>query len=190
MKRQPQAKGFTLIEVLVVVAIVGILLAVGVPSFRESIERNAVSGHTSTFMNSIRYARSEAIRSGLPVAMCRSTNAESGAPTCAAGTGGFQGWATGWIVFINRDDGNTFTANSDILLRAQGPITNSGGIITESGLAVTFKFRPTGLLSAGANGMVFNSRSDDSNQQRRVCVTFSGRARLITDPTVICGGGT
>lgn len=186
MKRLARARGFTLIEVLVVMAIVSILLAVGAPSFRESIERNAVSGHTNTFMNSIRYARSEAIRSGLTVAMCRSTNPESGSPSCAATTGTLTGgWASGWIVFINRDNDGTFDAD-DILLRAQGPITNSGGIVSGGTGVIVFRFRPTGLMSAGATEMTFSTASGNNSLERRVCVSFVGRARLITDPSATC----
>jgi len=182
MKRFASARGFTLIEILVVISIIGILLAVGVPSFQESIERNAVSGHANTFMNSIRYARSEAIRSGLPVAICRSTNAESGSPSCATSSGD---WASGWIVFVNRDNDGTFDSD-DILLRVHGAITNSGGIVHNGTGNVVFRFRPTGLMSSGAGRVTFNTRSFAAARERGVCVSFSGRARLLTDAFAAC----
>ncbi len=182
MKRFAPARGFTLIEVLVVMSIVSILLALGAPSFRESIERNAVSGHANTFMNSIRYARSEAIRSGLTVAMCRSTNPESSSPSCAAGAGD---WVSGWIIFVNRDNDGTFDAD-DILLRVQGPITNSGGILYLGSANVVLRFRPTGLMSSGAGRVTFNAPSFNVDRERGVCVSLAGRARLLTDAFAAC----
>lgn len=180
MKRSLRAQGFTLIEILVVIVIVGILLALGVPSFQDSIERNAVTSHANTFMNSLRYARSEAIRSGLTVAMCRSINAESGNPSCSAGGGGTVGWATGWVIFVDRNN-NGVINNGETILRVQGPVSNSGGIVNASG-SVVYTFRPTGVMvSAAASETTFNSRSGNTRAERRVCVGFTGRARLITN---------
>lgn len=188
MDKKAANRGFTLIEILVVVSIVAVLLGLGVPSMREAIERNTVSGHINTFIGGLRYARSEAIRAGVPVVMCQSINAETSAPTCAAAGG--DGWARGWLIFVNRDldAGNVYSAaGGDTLLKAQGALSGSGGIAQVSGATVTkFVFRPTGLLSAGASSYTFNSASLASTQQRLVCISMQGRARILTDSFAAC----
>jgi type IV fimbrial biogenesis protein FimT len=187
MFKKNASRGFTLVEMLVTIAIVAMLTVLGLPSLRGTLERNAVSGQVNTFIGSLRYARSEAIKRGLSIKMCRAVNAESaGTPACATGSGNASpGWATGWIVFIDRNDNGTVDA-TDILLRAQEEITSSGGIVAGAA-TIVFIFRPNGMLaSSGAGQFTFKSKSLDATQERRVCVSIQGRARIAADATVAC----
>ncbi len=181
-------RGFTLIELLVVVSIVAVLAALAAPSMRDAIERNAVSGHVNTFIGSLRYARAEAIRTGVSVVMCRSENSEAGNPTCAAGSGA-NGWASGWIIFVNRDldASNNFNSGAgDSLLKVQGALTDSGGIEKTTAGTVKFVFRPTGLMSTGASAFTFNSASLTGSRQKLVCISMQGRARVLVDSFAAC----
>lgn len=83
--------GFTLTEVLVVVAIVAILLSVGVPSYRYITTSYRMSAEINALVGDLMYARAEAIKEGQPVAICVSTDGL----TCSGGTT----WQSGWIVF-------------------------------------------------------------------------------------------
>jgi type IV fimbrial biogenesis protein FimT len=189
MDKKAANRGFTLIEILVVVSIMAVLLALGVPSMREAIERNTVSGHINTFIGGLRYARSEAIRAGVPVVMCQSTNAETSAPTCA---GAGASWADGWLIFVNRDldAGNIYSsAGGDTLLKVQGPLSGSGNVTQTSGAANTkFVFRSTGLLTTGVSSFTFDSTSLDPRQKRLICVSMQGRARILATATEACTG--
>lgn len=185
MFKRSLCRGFTLIELMVTISIGVILMTMGVPMMRNLIERNAVAGHVNSFVGAVQLARSEAIKRGISVVVCRSANAEtSSTPTCAAsGTG----WESGWIVFADRDINdqmNWASGSSDVLLRVQGVINDSGGI--EQNAFRKLVFRPTGLMSAGASQITFNSRSLASSQQRRVCVTMAGRTRVINNSTDTC----
>ncbi len=95
-------RGFTLIEILVVLTISAILVAMSIPMFDGLIRSNRISSATNSFVASMDLARSEAVRRNGLVAVCRSVNADSANPTCSnAAVGNFAAddWATGWIVF-------------------------------------------------------------------------------------------
>jgi type IV fimbrial biogenesis protein FimT len=180
MQTHHRQSGMTLIELMVAVAILGILLAIGIPSMRDMSETEAVRGHTNTFFSTLRYARSEAIRNRAQVVICPSNNSESASPTCSDGV--TDHWEPGWIIFVNRDgDTNyTFDAATDTLLRVQGPISTSGGIIEVAGGAPNkLVYRSTGILLAGGGASyTFDSKSMNTNQRKRVCISVQGRARI------------
>ncbi|MGH8608493.1 MAG: GspH/FimT family pseudopilin [Gammaproteobacteria bacterium] len=88
------ASGFTLIELMVAVAVLAIALGAGVPSMSEFIQNSRLAAHTNDLLASLHLARTEAIKRNARVTLCPSTNAA----TCAApGTG----WGMGWMVFAD-----------------------------------------------------------------------------------------
>lgn len=144
-----------------------------------------MSGSVNTFLGDLRYARSEAIRRGGRVVMCRSDNPEAAAPACAAdaGTSG-KGWATGWLVFSDRDGTNTWTTN-DTTLRVQSALVGMDSMLESTATAsTTFKFTATGRLQDGATTKLnFGGGQFDAAQKRVVCISLSGRARISDDGT-------
>lgn len=180
--KKVRASGFTLIEMMVVVAITSILLLIGIPSMRYLIERNAVANQVNTLIGAITFARAEAIKRGAPIVLCRSEDAETAETPSCAGTGD---WKSGWIVFLDRDgDDGLDPEKGDVLLRVQGAFPDSGGI--EQNQFKKLKFRNTGLMSSGASQFTFQSASSTAAQQRRVCISIVGRTRLIDNSTDTC----
>ena len=181
------SRGFTLIELLIVVTIAAILLGLAVPSFTRLIQSSTISSNVNTFLADLRFARSEAIRLGGGVVMCRSSNPEATA-SATCGTGSLVGWETGWIIF--QDLNNSLTRSSgEPLLRAQGPITAIDSI-PEAGAATKFRFTATGRLqnlASGAATIQFGGNGTFPNDvQRVVCVNLSGRARIAGNGTASC----
>ena len=179
-----KSKGFTLVELLVVIAIVAVLTTLAAPSFKALLQSNSMSSSVNTFMADLRYARSEAIRRGGWVVMCRSNLPEAAYPTCSGGS--IVGWESGWIVFHDENNNGQKT-NAEPLLRAQGPIT-SVNTIAETGPATVFRFTATGRLNlAAATSVQFGSSPEFANtDQRIVCVSPSGRARIAGNGTFSC----
>jgi type IV fimbrial biogenesis protein FimT len=111
MKRQT---GFTLTELMVVLAIVAILLTIGVPSYRYVTNSYRMSAEVNGLLGDLQYARSEAIKEGQTVTTCVSTNST----TCTGGTA----WASGWIVFSDPNANGTVDAGETVL-RVQSAFT-------------------------------------------------------------------
>ena len=69
-----RARGFTLIELLVVVTVLGILGAIGLPSFRSAYLSNKLASYSNDFVSSVQFGRSEAIKRSVQVTMCASSD--------------------------------------------------------------------------------------------------------------------
>lgn len=83
-----RTKGFTLIEMMVTVAIMAIVATLAAPSFVEMIRNNRVTTAANDVLSAMQVARSEAIRQRRPITVCAGTDA------CTDSTD----WAGGWIV--------------------------------------------------------------------------------------------
>ncbi len=97
-----RSRGFTLVEMLVVMTISAILIAVAVPSFQWTIARNRISDATNLLLSHLEYARMEATRRGNAISMCRTVDPNVAMPVCSSaivGTVDGNDWAAGWVVF-------------------------------------------------------------------------------------------
>lgn len=91
-------RGFTLVELMVAVALLAILSAVAVPSLRTFFVRNTLSGLGNEFTGSILRARSEAVSKNICTTMCLSDTVDAATPFCRQSGNDWQG---GWLVFLN-----------------------------------------------------------------------------------------
>src|SRR5262245_54788327 len=89
-RRRHGADGFTLIEMMVTIAIAALLFAIGVPMFRNASLGARLSAGANNLLASVQLARSEAIKRNVQVTLCASSD---GATCAAAG-----GWEQGWII--------------------------------------------------------------------------------------------
>lgn len=188
-----KSNGFTLLELMVVVAIVAILATIAMPALTRLIQINTIASNANVFMSDLRYARSEAIRRGGAVIVCRSDDPEASSPSCNTGTGpGANGWVSGWIVFQDLDlatDGGNKDA-TDPVLRIQSPITSVNSIVENSSSPVNkFRFTATGrmLNLSSATSLRFGAGPRfASDVQKIVCVNRGGRARIAGDGAAGC----
>jgi type IV fimbrial biogenesis protein FimT len=100
-------KGFTVIELMVTVAIVAILAAVAVPSMRDFLRRARASTMANEMLTAFTLARSEAIRRNGNVTIC---------PTNAAQTDCGSSWNDGFMVFTDGGTAGTYESASDVIL--------------------------------------------------------------------------
>jgi type IV fimbrial biogenesis protein FimT len=189
------AQGFTLIELLVVIAIIAILVSMAVPSFVRTIRSTNVASAVNGFLIDMRYARSESIKRGSSVVMCRSNSPEASNPTCGSGSGvdidgdGLgDGWSSGWIIFEDLNSDGTVDAGESIL-KVQARNRSIGSIMEGGSSSSTkFRFTPTGRLRnlASATTLTFGNTDYSSDLQRVLCVSLAGHVRIAGDSTQTC----
>lgn len=171
--------GFTLFELMVVLAITAILVTLAVPSLTRAIQINTMASTVNTFLADMRYARSESIRRGGGVIMCRSSSPE--AVNAACNSDASNSWKTGWIVFHDLDHSGA-RGSAEPVLRAHAPIATVNTILAV-GEASAFGFTATGRLSRPSTTEL-HFGSDPvyaADVQRTVCINPGGYARVAID---------
>ncbi len=156
-------RGFTIIELMVTIAIAAILISIAVPSFQDSIRRNRVAAATGNLVSAISAARAEAIRRATVVTICPSTNGTA----CTVG----GAWNTGWIMY--------HTAVFNV-----ANIVQVGGALQDVSIANTdnLVFSARGMLNpATAVSLVVRpSKCDVSTiKKKTVAVGVAGRTSVV-----------
>lgn len=157
------ARGFSLIELMIAIALLGILLALAMPSFTGTISRTRIDSAASSMSVALATARSEAIKRGRDVAVCKSADSTN---CTAAGD-----WSSGWVVYAtagtpikafdapsggvsmagdaNLQNAVTFTSSGGTSLAGAGTITvcKTGQVSKVISVAVSGRIR---VASGGA----------------------------------------
>jgi type IV fimbrial biogenesis protein FimT len=98
-----RSAGFTLFELVITIFVAGILLGIGVPSFREFQRNNAIAAAANDLVSATLAARSQAISRQQPVTLCASANPTAANPVCSPTGAGANG---GFFVWVD-ENGNT-----------------------------------------------------------------------------------
>ena len=173
--RSPRSiqQGFTLVELVVTVALVAVLATLAFPDYSEFVRQWRRDSATRALTTSLQLARSEAIKSSRPLVVCPSTDETS----CADSTE----WNGGWIVFA---DGGATALAVDAGERVISVASAQSGIssLTSSDDVKTLEFLPNGLLgSAGTVFTITPSGATSTTKVNKVDVSRVGRATVTTE---------
>jgi type IV fimbrial biogenesis protein FimT len=179
MKRH---NGFSLTELMVVVAIVAILLVIGVPSYRYVTNSYRMSSEVNGLLGDLMYARTEAIKEGVQVTACPSPD---GINCSAAGA-----WQIGWLVYSNVNNVNNPPAGS--VLKIQMPFTGTtpdsfkatGGVS-----AITFNREGFATGTAGLPTTI-ELHDPTNNAAWTRCLYVSLQGQLTTETPAVNPSGT
>lgn len=189
VQRQRRMMGFTIVELIIAVAVLAILVSIAVPSFREISLRNRGSSAANSLLADLALARNEAVK-----------NARTAYVEARGGD-----WSEGWTVWVDTD-GSGNRGDDEPILRSHDPIDspdmpdeNSFTLSAVSGVnaggasADRIGFAPLGQIREPDNGARFGvCRPDhDAGKSVGIRVDLSGRAETVRDLRVLnlgCGG--
>lgn len=175
--RPPANRGFTLLELMVAVAVLGILLGVGVPAFREMLAANRMTAVANEMVTAFTVARSEARNRGIPVTLC-AANAEL--DECED----TPEWNDGWIVFTD-DTGTPGVVDDDDEVLQAFPAPPAGFAVTAVAPATLsyVRFLRSGRPDPAADGTLKLTRPDCSDSKaRRISIAKTGRVASAKTP--------
>lgn len=176
------SRGFTAIELMVVVAIVAILAALAAPSFTPLIDGWRVRQAAEGLQSSLYFARSEAIKRGGNVIIQKNPNNTDG---CSLAPN-VNDWGCGWQVCADVNNNNLCDA-TEILQRFN---TASNTEVTRSAGGDTIQLNRWGLVDGPFLGfsMVPLGKSTSNAAARGVCMSSGGRVRIIPPADIPCTG--
>ena len=178
MRRPRRTHGFTLIELMVTLAIAAILMFLAIPSFVSYQRNTQLTSAANSLLAAINAARGEALKRGMSVIVVP--------------TGNGSDWKTGWVVVVDKNTPRTYTATEDNTVLTQAKVP-SGISITGNGIASGSEpyilFDASGFSKTKANGPAYFSISfartdvaaaDQFKQTRRIIIASTGRVRVCT----------
>jgi len=172
--------GFTLIELMVVIAIGTLVMAIGVPSFTYITNSSRLSGEMNGLVGDLQFARSEAIKQGQTVSVCISSDGV----TCLD-TGN---WQSGWIVFSDPTGAGTHAAGGTPVLRRQASFSNKDTFAASDTVSVV-KFNREGFaigLPTDPVTVTLHEQSNNAKWSRCLAINIVGRTSIQTPGTGDC----
>ncbi len=167
IRQSSNQKGFSLIELIAVLAILALTLLIGVPALGNAVEKQRLRSATVEFVSTIRMARQEAINRNTVVTICPSLDGRA----CLSNQ-----WSSGWIVFTGTltTMSNNAIPTSDILLVKQMTSSRVTIATTNTQLQKAITYKASGRSSR--NGTLTISTSPDN--EAKVVFNILGRPKV------------
>ncbi len=174
-------RGFTLIELMIVIVIAAVLAGLAAPSFQNIVDANRQATSVNEFMATLNAARQEALKAGRAVIVCRTNAPEASPPACAGG----DGWEDGWFIFVDQDGGNDFDA-AEPVVAARSALHPSLTLRGNGNIAADITFLASGEVPTSEAG-TFTLCAANSTSAREIVVSFQGRARSVKTTAAAAG---
>lgn len=155
-------RGFTLLELMVTLAVAVVLLTIAIPSYRSVVTRNSVAANANDLVGSLNYARSEAVSRGTTVYVCASQNQT----TCRNDSI----WSDGWIIYAPAADASAATPDADNRLRVHGATGSGFSVVSNDPTPLSFNADGFAII-----GRTFTLQTEDHQSTTTVTVASTGR---------------
>jgi len=163
--------GFSLLELMITIAVAGVLLGLAIPSFTSFVSDSKITSATNDLVYALQTARSESIKRSASVVLCPSTNATAVDPSCAGGYG------DGWIVFADADSDGARDSGETVLLQVD-PQPSGFSFVPDTAFGNRVFFGDTGS-STNPSGVPLSGQIQVSyaggSEVRDVLIAANGR---------------
>ena len=180
--------GFTLIELMIAISILALILVVGVPSFRVTIQNNRVITNANELISAVMIARNEAIKRGVNVQIMSNS--------------GNSNWTTGWTIITDDNNDGVFNSSpavstcippADCLVHTRTGLNGGVGLNSVVNNVAFFEFDPRGrrrTVVSQPDTLVMCDVRGFVPQARAILITNTGRGRVVsaTDPAADVNG--
>lgn len=163
--------GFTLLELIITIALISIVTALAIPSMRAFSKNDRLTTNINTMIGHLAYARSEAVKRSAQVSICVSSDAAN----CTGGN-----WEDGWIVYVDSDGDDAFNSASEEILRANQAL-DGNNTLTPTGYANQVTYDNRGYVTATGSFLLCDDRSGDFG--KTISISNTGRVRFQDDST-------
>ena len=138
-------QGFTLIELMVTLAVLAIIVSIAAPSFNNMIANNRSTSMASEMIATVNFARSEAIKRAKPVSICPSSNGEA----CLSA----DDWAKGWLVLVDKAASDSADLDEGEALKYWNKLDKKAVISfkKDATAAAYLRFNSRGMLARSGN---------------------------------------
>lgn len=168
--RIKKQRGFTLVELMIALAVTAILVSIAAPSFQTSIEKRRILTINDSYSAGLRLARSEAVARSRTITVCPSNDQS----TCS-GT-----WSDGWLIFIDDDKDRIFDFPDDELLKVGGDFAGGYTAVLHGDTTTTFQFNYEGRAVEQGTFSVCGP-SAEANFAQGIIINLSGGTRYAID---------
>lgn len=158
-----KVQGFTLIELMVVVAIAGIVVAIGIPNFSTTISNSRLTTNINDFVAALNFARSEAVKRNQNVVVGKTGN----------------NWEDGWQVFVDVDNSNAFSPG-DEELKIYSMLDNGHTLRGQAPSYVVYN--STGQTQSVQQFIICAKSTPTANSAKLLILNASGRSSIADDP--------
>jgi type IV fimbrial biogenesis protein FimT len=181
MNRRNQS-GLTLIELVITLAIVGVVAAAGAPALGTFIKGNRIKNKTFEILGAVNFARSEAVNRRQTVQICRTKTPNNATPVCGDNDNA-RDYVQGYIVFADADNDQVYDpppGGQDVMLRRGQPSTDGITLWGNGSFNARLTYRPDGATNENGATASMAICDDRGNPFGTVIqVAPHGRARLV-----------
>lgn len=169
-------RGFTLVELMVTLAIVVILATLGVPAMGQFLVTQRAKADADSLASALRLARTEAVKRSGPVSICPlPANFNPASPACVSTS--TTDWSHGWMVFVDYDNSSgtsgDYDSTRDTILRVEQNVRSAKAENSQTYTSITFM--ANGISSAAAGTFIVGPSTNTPKQSLKLTVSRQGR---------------
>ena len=171
-----KTQGFTLIELMVVIALIAIIASLAAPDFQRMIARQKLNVTASDLLVSVMQARGEAIKNNRQAIVQPLVSTD---------------WSRGWRVYVDMNNDKAYTEGTDTLITSVREADSSVlqyQVARNPSVGNLIGFDASGfVLGADAGRVVFSSSILGTSYRKGVVISRTGRGRICTYPAPSSG---